>query len=79
LTAPRSALMLCPLGVLLGGTNEAHRIARHGGAGTRKNYSFCEHKTCLSTKGTDVHAPWIRNVNDFKRRERREFQVSRYG
>jgi hypothetical protein len=26
-----------------------------------------------------ARAPWIRNVNDYDRRERREFQVTRFG
>jgi hypothetical protein len=44
-----------------------------------KTIASANTKPAISTKGKDAHAPWIQNVNDFKRRERREFQVSRYG
>jgi hypothetical protein len=32
-----------------------------------------------TTKSKDARAAWIRNVNDYDRRERCEFQVARFG
>jgi hypothetical protein len=77
--------MICPLGALAGGTMAMTRdelVDRIGGnppPASEKPNVVKRALRAADAKAPPARAPWVRNVNDYARRERREFQVSRFG
>jgi hypothetical protein len=76
--------MLCPLG-LRGRTMAMSRdelvdhIAPNGAPGSKTAKENNGAQSHAAPNGATAWAPWIRNANEYDRRERREFQVTRFG
>jgi hypothetical protein len=76
--------MVGPLGVFAGGTMATTRDERVDRMGASAPPDSEKPKAVNRTRTVGANAPptpsrWIRNVNDYDRRERGEYQVIRFG
>jgi hypothetical protein len=84
LTANRSATMVGSLGVA-GGTmaitqdKRVERIAAFAAPGSKDAKENKAARNHAAANAAPAPSRWIRNINDYDRRERREYQVSRFG
>jgi hypothetical protein len=60
--------------------DQEQRVDRMGAnADSKKPKVIKRARRAAGAKAPPAPSKWIRNVNDYERRERREFQVARFG